>query len=53
MSQHFAAVYGDYAQELIDLCYLLDIKAIVETVSFGSKMEYKTGGMTYDRKGRV
>jgi len=31
MSQHFAAVYGDYAQEMIDLCYLLDIKAIVET----------------------
>jgi len=29
-SQHFAAVMGDYADELIDLCYLLGIKAIVD-----------------------
>jgi len=29
-SQHFAAVFGDYADELLDLCYLLDIKAIVD-----------------------
>ncbi len=29
-SQHFAAVFGDYVDELLDLCYLLDIKAIVD-----------------------
>ena len=29
-SQHFAAVFGDYADELVDLCYLLGIKAIVD-----------------------
>ena len=29
-SQHFAAVLGDYADELLDLCYLLDVKAIVD-----------------------
>jgi L-fucose isomerase-like protein len=29
-SQHFAAVFGDYADELIDLCYLLNIKAIID-----------------------
>ena len=29
-SQHFAAVYGDYAEELVHLCYLLDIKPVVD-----------------------
>ncbi len=29
-SQHFAAVFGDYADELLNLCYLLDIKPIVD-----------------------
>jgi L-fucose isomerase-like protein len=29
-SQHFAAVFGDYADELVNLCYLLDIKPIVD-----------------------
>ena len=29
-SQHFAAVFGDYAEELLDLCYLLDIKPILD-----------------------
>jgi L-fucose isomerase-like protein len=29
-SQHFAAVFGDYAGELQDLCYLLGIKAVVD-----------------------
>ena len=29
-SQHFAVVYGDYAQEMIELCKLLDIKTIVD-----------------------
>jgi len=29
-SQHFAAVYGDYVDELVDLCYLLDIKAVLD-----------------------
>lgn len=29
-SQHFAAVFGDYADELLDLCYLLDIKPILD-----------------------
>jgi L-fucose isomerase-like protein len=29
-SQHFAAVFGDYADELIDLCYLLDITPVVD-----------------------
>lgn len=29
-SQHFAAVFGDYADELIDLCYLLDIRTVVD-----------------------
>jgi L-fucose isomerase-like protein len=27
-SQHFAAVYGTYVNELVDLCYLLDIKVV-------------------------
>jgi L-fucose isomerase-like protein len=29
-SQHFAAVYGDYVEELKNICYLLDIKAVVD-----------------------
>ena len=29
-SQHFAAIFGDYADELQDLCYLLGIKAVVD-----------------------
>ena len=29
-SQHFAAVHGDYVDELVDLCYLLDIKAVLD-----------------------
>jgi L-fucose isomerase-like protein len=29
-SQHFAAVQGDYAAELLDLCSLLDIKPVVD-----------------------
>jgi L-fucose isomerase len=29
-SQHFAAVYGDYAGELLDLCYLLDIETVTD-----------------------
>jgi L-fucose isomerase len=29
-SQHFAAVYGDYADEMIDLCALLDIRTIID-----------------------
>jgi L-fucose isomerase-like protein len=29
-SQHFAAVFGDYADELQDLCYLLGITAVVD-----------------------
>lgn len=29
-SQHFAAVFGDYADELIDLCHLLGIRAVVD-----------------------
>ncbi len=31
LSQHFAAVYGDYVEELINICHLLDIKAIADT----------------------
>ena len=31
LSQHFAVVYGDYVKELIDLCYLLNIKVIVDS----------------------
>lgn len=30
LSQHFAAVYGDYADELEELCRLLGIKAVVD-----------------------
>ena len=30
LSQHFAAVYGNYVGELLDLCYLLDIKPFVD-----------------------
>jgi L-fucose isomerase-like protein len=29
-SQHFAAVFGDYADELAELCYLLDIKTVID-----------------------
>ena len=29
-SQHFAAVYGDYVEELKNICYLLDIKPVVD-----------------------
>ena len=29
-SQHFAAVFGDYVDELVNVCYLLGIKAIVD-----------------------
>jgi L-fucose isomerase len=29
-SQHFAAVFGDYAGELLDLCYLLGINAVTD-----------------------
>ena len=29
-SQHFAAVYGNYVKELIDLCYLLDIEVVLD-----------------------
>lgn len=29
-SQHFAAVSGDYVQQLLDLCSLLNIKAIAD-----------------------
>jgi L-fucose isomerase-like protein len=29
-SQHFAAVFGDYVQELVDLCSLLDIKPVLD-----------------------
>ena len=29
-SQHFAAVFGDYADELVDLCRLLDIKVVLD-----------------------
>ena len=28
--QHFAAIFGDYADELLDLRRLLDIKAVVD-----------------------
>ncbi|MEJ2707443.1 MAG: hypothetical protein P8074_07505 [Anaerolineales bacterium] len=29
-SQHFAAVFGDYVEELVDLCYLLDIFPVMD-----------------------
>lgn len=29
-SQHFAVVYGDYVQELKNICYLLDIKMVLD-----------------------
>ncbi len=29
-SQHFAVVYGDYAQEMADLAYLLDIHVVID-----------------------
>ena len=31
-SQHFAAIFGDYADELVDLCRLLDIKVVLDGV---------------------
>jgi hypothetical protein len=30
LSQHFAAAYGDWAQELMHLCRLLDIEAVLD-----------------------
>jgi L-fucose isomerase-like protein len=30
-SQHFAAVYGTYVNELVDLCELLNIDAVVDS----------------------
>jgi L-fucose isomerase len=30
LSQHFALVYGNYVDELVNLCYLLDIKPILD-----------------------
>lgn len=30
MSQHFAMVYGNYVDELLDLCYLLGIKPVLD-----------------------
>ncbi len=30
MSQHFAMVYGNYVDELLDLCYLLDITPVLD-----------------------
>jgi L-fucose isomerase-like protein len=32
-SQHFAAVFGDYVNELIDLCYLLEIEVVADVNS--------------------
>ncbi|KKR03478.1 MAG: hypothetical protein UT30_C0029G0006 [Candidatus Uhrbacteria bacterium GW2011_GWF2_39_13] len=29
-SQHFAAIHGNYTDELVDLCYLLDIKVVLD-----------------------
>lgn len=29
-SQHFAAVYGDYVEELKEICYLLNIKVVLD-----------------------
>jgi hypothetical protein len=29
-SQHFAMTYGDHVEELVDLCRLLGIKAVVD-----------------------
>ena len=29
-SQHFAAVFGNYVEELIHLCYLLDIDVVLD-----------------------
>ncbi len=31
-SQHFAAIYGNYVNELADLCALLDIEAIIDII---------------------
>lgn len=30
-SQHFAVVFGDYADELVELCHLLDIKMVLDS----------------------
>jgi L-fucose isomerase-like protein len=30
LSQHFAAIYGDWAEELVHLCRLLDIEAVAD-----------------------
>ncbi|MHB9069631.1 MAG: hypothetical protein ACYC54_04600 [Sedimentisphaerales bacterium] len=30
-SQHFAAIHGNYVDELVDLCYLLDIKVVLDS----------------------
>ena len=29
-SQHFAAIHGDYSKDLLDLCYLLEIKIVAD-----------------------
>ncbi|MCK4965705.1 hypothetical protein KAS50_01665 [bacterium] len=31
LSQHFAAVFGNYVDELLDVCYLMDIKPILDS----------------------
>jgi L-fucose isomerase-like protein len=31
LSQHFAAAYGDWTKELVDLCHLLDIEMVVDS----------------------
>ncbi len=36
-SQHFAAVYGTYVNELTDLCKLLDIEVIVDAIRTSEK----------------
>lgn len=35
LSQHFAAVYGNYVRELLDICYLLDINPVVDGKAIG------------------
>jgi hypothetical protein len=29
-SQHFAAVFGDYVEELVNLCELLDVRPVLD-----------------------